>query len=168
MPLPNLTQGDEGPLAAWVPGPTVSDMPALSGTEIKVKLVTTPTGIALISEDGQQITERRTLTQEDLRKVPPGLDVYRFVNLRARSGEIYSCIIAGRCGSLWKHARLLVVTSKGVGSYDRRERPNDTDDAYRSRACSRIGSPHVGYGHRGSALNRQHARPYNAASQRPL
>ena len=96
MPLPKLTEGDEGPLLPRVPGPTVSDMPALSGTEIKVKLVTTPTGIALISEDGQQITERRTLTQEDLRKVPPGLDVYRFVNLRARSGEIYSCIIAGQ------------------------------------------------------------------------
>jgi hypothetical protein len=94
IPLPKLSEGDEGPLLPRMPGP--SDMPPLSGTEIKVNLVTTPTGIALVSEDGQQITERRTLTQEDLQKVPQRLDVYRFVNLRARSGEIYSCIIAGK------------------------------------------------------------------------
>ena len=96
VPLPKLTEGDEGPLLPRVPGPIVSDLPPFSGTEIKVKLVTTPTGIALVSEDdGQQIRERRTLTQEDLQKVPRGLDNYRFVNLRSRSGEIYSCIIAG-------------------------------------------------------------------------
>jgi hypothetical protein len=71
-------------------------LPPLAGIEVKVKLVPTPTGIALISEDdGKQITERRTLSQEDLQKIPRGLGVYRFINLRARSGEIYSCIIAG-------------------------------------------------------------------------
>jgi hypothetical protein len=93
-PPPKLTEGDEGPFLPRVSGP--SDMPPLSGTESKVTLVTTPTGIALVGEDGQQITEQRTFTQEDLQKVPRGLDVYRFVNLRAQSGEIYSCVIAGK------------------------------------------------------------------------
>jgi len=104
VPLPKLTEGDEGPLLPRERGS--SDLPPLSGTEVKVKLVTTATGIALLSEeDGRQITERRTLTQEDLQKVPPGLDVYRFVNLRARSGEIYSCIIAGKDAEVFGNMR---------------------------------------------------------------
>jgi hypothetical protein len=61
-----------------------------------VKLVPTPTGIALCREDdGQQITERRALSQEECQKIPLELGVYRFVNIRSRSSEIYSCIIAG-------------------------------------------------------------------------
>jgi hypothetical protein len=93
--LPDLREGDQGPLLPRRSG-DFSELPPLAGIEVKVKLVPTPTGIALISEDdGKQITERRTLSQEDLQKIPRGLGVYRFINLRARSGEIYSCIIAG-------------------------------------------------------------------------
>ena len=48
-PLPKFTEGDEGPFLPGVRGS--SDMPPLSGTEFKMKLVTTPPGIALVGED---------------------------------------------------------------------------------------------------------------------
>ena len=90
-----IREGDDGPFLPKFDMPS-RDPPPLSGTDVKVKLVNTPTGIALVRADnGQQITERRTITQEDLTKVPAGCDVYNFINLRANSGEICSCIIAG-------------------------------------------------------------------------
>jgi hypothetical protein len=94
MSLPKLIGQDEGPL---LPRPLGAfELPPLSGTEVQVKLVSTPAGILLVSEeDGRQITERQRLSQQDLQTVPSELGVYRFVNLRARSGEICSCIIAG-------------------------------------------------------------------------
>jgi hypothetical protein len=90
-----IREGDDGPFLPVFDMPS-RDAPPLSGTDVKVKLVNTPTGIALVRADnGEQITERRAITQEDLAKVPTGCGAYNFVNLRARSGKIYSCIIAG-------------------------------------------------------------------------
>jgi hypothetical protein len=70
--------------------------PQLSGSETRVRLMSTPTGIVLLREDdGKQVTERRALKQEDLEKIPRDLDSYTFVNVNTRTGENVSCIVAG-------------------------------------------------------------------------
>jgi hypothetical protein len=104
MSLPKVGEHRERP-----PLPRALDafeLPSLSGTEVEVKFVSTPTGIVLVSEqDGQPITEPQRLSQQDLQIIPPGLGVYRFVNLRARSGETHSCIIAGEEGRVFGSMR---------------------------------------------------------------
>ncbi len=90
--LPVLREDDDGPLLPAELGS--SDLPALCGVEIKVRLVPTSTGIILLNEDdGQQVTEQRTLTQDDLSKVPLDADGYTFVNFRPPFGDLASCII---------------------------------------------------------------------------
>ncbi len=93
--LPELRAGadDSGPLLRSEK--VCVDMPPLSGVEHKVKLVATPTGRILLKEsDGQQITDRRSLTQEHLQKVPPDAHDCVFVNLPAPHDQMYSCIVA--------------------------------------------------------------------------
>lgn len=85
-------ENDTGPLLSFA-NPE-KGLPQLSGIQIKVKLVHAANGITMIKEDGQPVTERRSLSQEDLAKVPPDTDECHFVNFTAASGEIYSCIIA--------------------------------------------------------------------------
>jgi hypothetical protein len=65
------------------------DEPELSGFEADVKLVDGPMGIALVRTDNsQQITQRRSLSQDDLVKIPRDLGSYHFVNLTTRGGDI--------------------------------------------------------------------------------
>lgn len=73
------------------------DDPELSGIEWDVQLVPTATGLAIVRlDDGKEVTQRRSLTQEDLQSVPrEDRGKCRFVNLRTNSGEIESCIIHG-------------------------------------------------------------------------
>jgi hypothetical protein len=73
------------------------DIPDLNGTECKVRIVFTSTGFALVrKDDGLEIVERRSLTQQDLEKVKrEDWEDCRYVNLRTRSGEIVSCLIVG-------------------------------------------------------------------------
>lgn len=70
------------------------DVPPLSGSQTKVDLVYAANGITMIKENGQPVIERRSISQEDLREVPTDASECDFVNFTARSGEIYSCIIA--------------------------------------------------------------------------
>ncbi|MBK9520513.1 MAG: hypothetical protein IPO13_02635 [Rhodocyclaceae bacterium] len=70
--------------------------PDFSGIRVNVRLEDTPTGIAMLRvEDGQPITDRRNLKQEDLARVPRDAEKCEFVNLNSRTGDNYSCIIAG-------------------------------------------------------------------------
>jgi hypothetical protein len=93
---PPLRDGGDDP-SAIIPSQRWSDLPALNGTEIKVRIVFTPTGFALVrKDDGSEIVERRSLTQQDLGKVKQeNWEDCRYVNLRTRSGEIVSCLIVG-------------------------------------------------------------------------
>lgn len=84
-------ENDAGPLLSFA-NPE-KDQLLLSGIQIKVDLVHAANGITMIKEDGQPVTERRSLSQEDLAKVPADADECYFVNFTAASGEIYSCII---------------------------------------------------------------------------
>jgi hypothetical protein len=89
--LPALREGDDGPF--FQPTSDRATFPALC-VEIKVRLVQTVTGIILVKEDdGQQVSERRALTQDDLSKVPLDADGYTFVNFQPPSGDLASCII---------------------------------------------------------------------------
>jgi hypothetical protein len=64
------------------------------GVEHDVRIVSTPSGLVIQRKDDESpVTERRTVTQDQLREVPRDAENLKFVNLRARSGEIYSCII---------------------------------------------------------------------------
>lgn len=83
---------DNGPLLSA--GDYESDLQLLSGTQVKVSLVRAANGIRMIKEDGKPVEDRRSLTQENLAKVPNDVDELYFVNLNTPSGEIYSCIIA--------------------------------------------------------------------------
>jgi hypothetical protein len=48
------------------------------------------------TDNGEQITQHRSLSQDDLARIPRNFDSYHFVNLTtSRNGEICSCIIAG-------------------------------------------------------------------------
>ena len=47
----------------------------------------------MIADFRRRLTERRTLTQDDLQKVPPDADGYTFVNLHVPSGDFVSCVI---------------------------------------------------------------------------
>lgn len=85
-------ENDTGPLLSFAS--YEKDLPQLSGVQIKVALVYAANGITMIKEDGHPVTERRSLSQEDLSKVPTDADECHFVNFTAASGEIYSCIIA--------------------------------------------------------------------------
>jgi hypothetical protein len=71
--------------------------PELSGFEAEVALVLGATGIALVRTDnGEQITQPHSLSQDDIAKIPRNFDSYHFVNLTTRgNGEICSCITAG-------------------------------------------------------------------------
>jgi hypothetical protein len=66
-----------------------------SGVEYEIRIISTPSGLAMQREDtGSTIVERRTITQDLLKQVPREAEKLIFVNLNARSGEIYSCVIA--------------------------------------------------------------------------
>lgn len=127
--LPALREGDDGPLLP--PDIGSSELPALSGVEIKVRLVPTATGIILVGEDdGQQITEQRALTQDDLSKAPLDADGYTFVNFHPPSGDLSSRIITKPdteiCGSMrafwWSLAKSTVVTTDAKASGTRMTR----------------------------------------------
>jgi hypothetical protein len=99
-----LREGDDGELFS-IPR-AVPEPPLLSGTETEVNLVHSALGIAIVrASDGLQIKERRALSQDDLQKIPVGLDSYTFVNLRATSGDIHSCIIAGEDSDVYGDRR---------------------------------------------------------------
>jgi hypothetical protein len=94
---PPLLDGD-GDTSALIPSQrTPYEEPRLSGAEYKVRLVLTVTGLALVRlDDGAVVTERRSLTQAELEKVPQeDWENCRYVNLRTRSGEIVSCLVVG-------------------------------------------------------------------------
>lgn len=117
--VPTLSVGDDDktrvlPSRRWEPNPE------LSGFEADIRLVPGPMGIALVRLDnGEQITQRRSLTQDDLEKIRRDLGSYHFVNLTTRGGEVCSCIIAGpdsevhgdRRAFWWALARLNVATT---------------------------------------------------------
>jgi hypothetical protein len=134
LPGPEMREGDTGPLLSAQPSPT--ELPPLSGIDVKVRLVPTATGIALFRvDDGSQITERRTLSQQDLLKIPPDLGTYRFVNLRSRSGEIYSCIIAGEDVQIFGNMRafwwsLALVNVRNTDMFASMTRMTETALAY--------------------------------------
>ena len=91
---PKLSMGDADTSPMMPASYSSSEEPQLSGTDVEVDILPTHTGIALRRKDnGQQLTERRTLSQDELSKLPRNAEKYKFANLRARSGEIYSCII---------------------------------------------------------------------------
>jgi hypothetical protein len=75
----------------------LADLSDLNGTECKVRLIFTASGIAMVrQEDNTEIVERRSLTQGDLQKVKrEDWENCRYVNLHARGGEIVSCLIVG-------------------------------------------------------------------------
>lgn len=103
MPESVYREGDDGPLFSI---PVVREPPLLSGSETRVRLVSSALGIAIVREsDGQQITERRSLSQEVLQQIPLDLDDYTFVNFSAASGDIYSCIIAGDDSEVYGNRR---------------------------------------------------------------
>jgi hypothetical protein len=90
---PQFIETDDN--SQYLPVENALDMTTLSGIEYPVKVVNTPTGIVLIKEsDGQQVTNRRSLTQEDLQKIPSNAYDCIFVNLPAPNNEIYSCVVA--------------------------------------------------------------------------
>lgn len=95
---PPLLDGERDTSAVLPSQPWPDEEPRLSGSECKVRLVRTATGIALVRiEDGMEITERRSLSQTDLEQVPrEDRESCRYVNLRTRSGEIVSCLLVGK------------------------------------------------------------------------
>jgi len=74
------------------------ELPELNGTECKVRITFTATGFALVrKDDGTEIIERRSLSQQDIEKVKrEDWEDCRYVNLRTRGGEIVSCLIVGK------------------------------------------------------------------------
>jgi hypothetical protein len=85
-------ENDEGPLFSFKV--ESNGAAVFSGSEEKVSLIVAANGITMIKEsDNNPVTERRTLSQEDLRKVPADAYDCVFVNMIANSGEIYSCLI---------------------------------------------------------------------------
>jgi hypothetical protein len=93
---PPLRDGEDDS-SAILPSQQWHDLPTLNGTESKVGVVFTPTGFALVrKDDGVEIVERRSLTQQDLEKVKQeDREDCRYINLRTRNGEIVSCLIVG-------------------------------------------------------------------------
>lgn len=103
-----------------LPSNAFVEVPEFSGTETKVRLVRTLTGIAMIrADDGRQITEKRALKQEDLELVPHDAGICTFVNLHTRTEGLHSCIIAGDDNEVygskrafwWALARVNVVNT---------------------------------------------------------
>ena len=94
--VPTLSVGDDDKTRV-LPSRPWELHPELSGFEADVTLVLGPTGITLVRTDsGEQITQHRSLRQDDLAKIPRNFDSYHFVNLTtSRNGEICSCILAG-------------------------------------------------------------------------
>jgi hypothetical protein len=91
---PKLKASDDDTSAVMPPSYEPSEPADFSGTLVEVTVVPTPSGLALRrKDDGEIITERRTLTQDTLASLPNDAERYRFANLRARSGEIYSCVV---------------------------------------------------------------------------
>jgi hypothetical protein len=94
---PPLKDGEDDPSevnpSAWWNG----ELGELNGTECKVRIVHTATGYALVRKDDEtEITELRSLTEADLEKVKrEDREDCRYVNLRARDGDILSCLIVG-------------------------------------------------------------------------
>lgn len=100
-PPPLLASEDD--TSALMPSQrSLYEEPRLSGNEFKVRLVFTATGLALVRhDDGAVVTERRSLTQADLEKVPrEDWEDCRYVNLHTRSGEIVSCLIVGEANEI--------------------------------------------------------------------
>lgn len=96
LKLPEIREGEDD-IGSLLPCFKKIETSPLLGTSYNVKLVPTATGIALINrDDGKQITVRRSISQEDLAKVPSDATDCTFVNLTLPSGEIHSCIIAGQ------------------------------------------------------------------------
>lgn len=72
------------------------DLPALSGKSFNVLFRDTALGRIMVEKHtGEHITERRSLTQNDLLEVPPDSEPYRFATFQTHSGEIASCIVYG-------------------------------------------------------------------------
>lgn len=124
--LPVLREGDDGPLLPSDLGS--ADLPIFFGVVIEVRLASTATGIILIREDdGKQVTEQRTLTQDDLHKAPLDAKGYTFVNFQPPSGELYSCLIqkpdSEVYGSMrafwWALAKSHVVSTDAMASSTR-------------------------------------------------
>ncbi len=95
---PLLRDGEDDTSAVYPSQRSQIDLPDFNGTECRVHIVPTATGLALIrNEDGAEIRERRSLTQSDLEKVKrEDWEDCRYVNLRTRGGEIVSCLIVGK------------------------------------------------------------------------
>jgi hypothetical protein len=94
---PPLRDGEDDASAVYPSQRILTELPDFNGTECQVRIVFTATGFALVRKnDGLEIVERRSLTQEDLQKVKrEDWGNCRYVNLRTRSGEIVTCIIVG-------------------------------------------------------------------------
>lgn len=95
---PPLLDGPDDNSRIYPSQRTAYNDPELNGVEWKVQIVPTATGLAIVRlEDGKEVTQRRSLTQEDLGAVPrEDRGECRFVNLHTRSGEIETCLIYGR------------------------------------------------------------------------
>jgi hypothetical protein len=119
--VPTLRAGDDDKTRVLPSRRSEPEPPELSGFEADITLASGPMGIALVRTDnGQQITQRRSLIQDDLERIPRGLESYHFVNVTTRGGEIRSCIIAGpdnevygdRRAFWWALARVNVATTR--------------------------------------------------------
>lgn len=95
---PPLRDGEEDTSTVYPSQRLLMDLPDFNGTECKVRIVFTATGLALVRKDDEvEIVERRSLTQEDLEKVKrEDWEDCRYINLRTRDGEIMSCLIVGK------------------------------------------------------------------------
>lgn len=72
------------------------DLPPLSGKSFNIEFVDLTHGRIMIDDvTREHITERRSLTQEDLMSVPMDSPPYRFATLRTHNGELVSCITYG-------------------------------------------------------------------------
>lgn len=123
-----LREGDAGAVLPLVERGAV---PQLSGIEYRVRPIATGTGIILVRADnGQQLTERRSLTQDDLGKLPLDAEGYLFINLRTFSGDLCSCLIVEPEGEpfgdkrafWWSLARACVVNVDALAARTRMTR----------------------------------------------
>lgn len=99
-------------------------LPPLQGEELDVRVVWQPTGYVLVRrDDGTLVKDRRSLSQDELAKVPPDAEPCRFSNFAPnRGGELQSCIIAGADSEVfgserafwWALARTKVLTTSAM------------------------------------------------------
>lgn len=91
------------------------------GNEYRVSIVSTPSGLVMQQKDnGKAVTKRRSISQDILKQVPRDAENLIFANLPARSGQIYSCIIAepksdvfgDERAAWWSLAKSIVVVTE--------------------------------------------------------